>query len=81
MTPLGQKVKELRIAQGLTQLGLAERSALSHSLVTALETGRRSYVTARDVEQLAVGLAVAEEDLWGLIPGGKTDKRYIKLST
>ncbi len=79
MTALGERVKELRVARGMTQQRLAEKSEVSHSLVAALELGRRRYVSAADVEQLAKGLDVRPEELWKLIPGGKSDRRYISI--
>lgn len=80
MTPLGQKVRELRLTEGMTQMQLATRAGCSPSLVRALETGHSKYVTAQDVELLAKGLGVPEEGLWSAIPGGKSDKRYIPIT-
>ena len=80
MTPLGQKVKELRVAKGITQRELTTKAACMPNLVSALEAGHRKYVTAQDIELLAKGLGVPEEDLWSVIPGGKSDKRYIPIT-
>jgi transcriptional regulator with XRE-family HTH domain len=79
MTSLGQKVRELRLTREMTQLELATRAACTPSLVSALETGHSKYVTTRDIELLAKGLGLPEEDLWSVIPGGKSDKRYIAI--
>ncbi len=79
MTTLGQKVKELRISRGLTQQRLAERGEVNQSLITALESGRRKYVSVQDVEGLALGLDISSDELWSLIPGGKRRERYIAL--
>lgn len=80
MTPLGQKIKELRVMKGMTQQRLAEKAGVSHSLISALESGRRKYVSAQDVEQLARGLDVNANELWKLIPGGKSEQRYIPIT-
>jgi len=80
MTPLGQKVKELRIAKGMTQQRLAEKAEATHSLISALESGRRKYVSAGDVERLASGLDMPSDELWKLIPGGRSDQRYISIT-
>ncbi len=80
MTELGQKVKELRVAKGMTQQRLAEKADVSHSLISALESGRRRYVSAYDVEQLAQALEVSADELWKTIPGGKSEQRYIPIT-
>ncbi len=79
MTSLGQKVKELRVARGMTQQRLAEKCALPHSLISALESGRRKYVTKSDVEGLAKGLGISDDELWRTVPGGKSEQRYISI--
>ncbi len=81
MSQLGERVKELRLQQHLTQLGVAEKGGFSMSLISALETGRRKYVTPQDVEQLAMGLGVPDDELWEQIPGGRREERYISLRT
>ncbi len=80
MTPLGQKVKELRVARGMTQQRLAEKADVGHSLISALESGRRKYVSPGDIERLAKGLDVRPDELWKLIPGGKSEQRYIPIT-
>jgi DNA-binding Xre family transcriptional regulator len=80
MTPIGQKVRELRLSKKMTSLNVAEKGDLSFSLITQLETGRRKYLTADNVERLAVALDVPSAELWALIPGGKSDKRWIEIT-
>lgn len=81
MTALGQKVKELRVAKGMTQQRLAEKGEVSHSLISALESGRRKYVSAQDIERLAKGFDIRPDELWRLVPGGKSDQRYISIAS
>ncbi|RJP46444.1 MAG: XRE family transcriptional regulator [Armatimonadetes bacterium] len=81
MSALGQKVKELRETnKGLTQQRLAEKARVGHPLISALESGRRKYISAEDVERLARGLDVQPDELWKLIPGGKSEARYILIA-
>ncbi len=80
MTALGQKVKELRVSKGMTQQRLAEKAEVSHSLISALESGRRKYVSAQDIERLAKALDIHSNDLWKLVPGGKSEQRYIPIT-
>lgn len=79
MTKLGQKVKELRVSKGMTQQRLAEKAEVSHSLISALESGRRKYVSAQDIERLAKAVDISANDLWKMVPGGKSDQRYIPI--
>lgn len=65
MTPFGQRLRQLRIAAGLTQQELADRSRLSVDAISALETGRRE-VPRRDTFAMLVaglGLGPADRDL------------------
>ena len=79
MSGLGQKIRELRTARGMSQQALAERAQVGHSLITALESGRRRYVSAQDIERLARGLAEPADELWKLVPGGRSEARYISI--
>ncbi len=63
----------------MTQQRLAEKGGVSHSLISALESGRRKYVSPQDIEGLATGLGVSPNDLWRTVPGGKSDQRYISI--
>ena len=80
MTALGQRVKELRVSKGMTQQRLAEKAEVSHSLISALESGRRRYVSTEDIERLAKALDVPSSELWKLVPGGKREARYIPIT-
>jgi len=60
----------------MTQQRLAEKAEVSHSLISALESGRRKYVSAQDIERLAKALDISSNDLWRLVPGGKSEQRY-----
>lgn len=79
LPPLGQRVRDLRNARGLSSAQLAERGGFSRALIVGLETGRPRYVTTADVVMLAAALEVAESELWDLITGGKGEKRYVPI--
>jgi len=81
MTPLAQKVREFRLANGLTPSRLAANFGVTDSLIIGLEKGLRKYVTRHDIERLAKGLGVPEEELWALIPRGNSGKWYIAITT
>jgi len=68
------------VSKGLTQQRLAEKAGVGHSLITALESGRRKYMSAPDIERLAKALDVPSSELWKLVPGGKSEARYIPIS-
>ncbi|MFN2586660.1 MAG: helix-turn-helix domain-containing protein [Actinomycetota bacterium] len=60
---VGRRLRELRLAAGLTQAELAGRR-FSHAYVSVLEAGRREPSKAT-VEYFARRLGVAVEELWG----------------
>jgi transcriptional regulator with XRE-family HTH domain len=80
MTRLGQKIRELRTTKGMTQQRLAEKADVSHSLISALESGRRKYVSAPEIDRVAEALDLEAEDLWRLVPGGRSEARYIPIT-
>jgi excisionase family DNA binding protein len=57
----GARLRELRLAAGLSQQDLSARSGLTHELISQLETGRRSP-KARTVWSLARVLQVAPQE-------------------
>ena len=79
LSALGAAVKAYRARHGLTQVVLKQRSGVSPIFLQALEKGRRRVVTAADISALAVAMECPEEELWELIPGGRTTARYIPL--
>jgi transcriptional regulator with XRE-family HTH domain len=59
----GQRIRELRIAQGLTQEDLAELSDLDRTYVNGIERGKRN-VGLRNVGALAIALRVPPTQLF-----------------
>lgn len=62
LTRVGRRLRELRLAAGMTQAELAGRR-FSHAYVSVLEAGRREPSRAA-VEYFAQRLGVAVEELW-----------------
>ena len=60
---LGQRIRQLRHAQGWTQQDLAERAGLDYKYVGAVERGERN-ITLDNIEKLAVGLGVEAQQLF-----------------
>ena len=65
---VGDNIRKLRNASGLTQEDLAFKSGLSQGYINQLESGRRRF-TQKSLEMIAKGLAVPLE---ALFKGGKT---------
>ena|SRR3989338_9283319 len=56
MQSIGEQIKGLREALGMTQAQLGERSGLSQSMVADIENGRRPNLTPLTIAKLAQGL-------------------------
>jgi transcriptional regulator with XRE-family HTH domain len=59
---VGQNVRRIRLARGLTQEQLAERSGFSQQYISGLEQGRRNP-TIVTIYELATVLGVSHLDL------------------
>jgi len=60
---LGDIVRELREAQGLSQFQLAERAQIALSYVTLIEANQQSAPSRQILQRLARALGVAPEKL------------------
>ncbi|WP_195911177.1 ATP-binding protein [Streptomyces kaniharaensis] len=67
MTTLGQQLRELRRAAGLTQEELAEAAGLAARSIRDLERGRRERPQRRTLEMLVSALGLAEADAAALL--------------
>jgi predicted ATPase/transcriptional regulator with XRE-family HTH domain len=61
-SPFGQQLRRLRVAAGLSQEALAERSGLSVQAIGALETGKRRRPYPHTVAALADALGLNERE-------------------
>jgi DNA-binding Xre family transcriptional regulator len=58
MTPVSLRLRELRIAKGLTQAQLADASHVPQSTISRLEAGKLANVNLKQLQQLADALGV-----------------------
>lgn len=63
-TRLGVRLRELRLAKGLSQEALAESSGLHRTYVGSIERAERN-VSIDNIERLAEALGVKIRDLFG----------------
>ena len=56
MQTLGDQVKQTRLALGMTQQQLAERSGLAQNVIAEIENGKRENLTLPTIYKLAAGL-------------------------
>lgn len=59
MAELGRKIKELRLAKGITATELASRSGVARSLISQLESGKRQSTGIDVISRLAKVLEVS----------------------
>ena len=64
MAIFGNRIKELRHRLGLTQSQVANRTGVSNTYISALESGRKQAPPHAIVTALAACLKVSEEALW-----------------
>ena len=57
-----ERLRQLRLAIGLTQEELAERAGMSRDAISALEGGRRRHPHPQTVRALATALGLSEQD-------------------
>lgn len=76
---LAVAVRSYRLQHVLTRSALAQRGGFSFSFIADVETGRRRYVNPEQVSLLAHAMGCPEEELWALIPDGRSNARYIPL--
>lgn len=63
VSPIGLRIKQLRKDQKLTQRDLAEKSGVSYSTLTKIETGFVQNPTIELVRKLAAALKVTLDQL------------------
>jgi transcriptional regulator with XRE-family HTH domain len=65
LMPIGDRLKELRKAQGMTQLQLSQASGLSLSIITQMEQGLTADPKLSTLRAFAKALVVSLDDLAG----------------
>lgn len=59
MAPLALRIRELRLAQGLSQAELAERAGVRQATISAMERGQTTRVDLDVLERVGRALGVA----------------------
>ena len=71
----------MRTARQLSQLALADRLGVGFALIQQLESGRRRFVRAYEVDSLVRTLDVPADDLWSCLPVGARFMKWIPLGS
>ena len=58
------RLKEMRLLKGLTQMELAEQSGVSRTTIVEIETGKKIVVTNITLENLAKALGLKVTDIF-----------------
>ncbi|MCK4570953.1 helix-turn-helix transcriptional regulator [Candidatus Bipolaricaulota bacterium] len=66
MKTFGDRIREVRQELGLTQWQVADRTGVSNTYISALESGRKQAPPHAIVTALAACLQTSEETLWTL---------------
>ncbi|MBE0635789.1 helix-turn-helix domain-containing protein [Candidatus Bipolaricaulota bacterium] len=66
MATFGERIRDLRQEQGLTQWQVANHTGVSNTYISALESGRKPAPPHAIVTALASCLQVSEDTLWDL---------------
>jgi XRE family transcriptional regulator, regulator of sulfur utilization len=70
---IGERIRSLRNARGLSQMQLSERSGIHVKLLARIETGRHGNLTVRTLERLARGLSMPVHDLVRIQADGRAN--------
>ncbi|MDQ3055117.1 MAG: helix-turn-helix domain-containing protein, partial [Actinomycetota bacterium] len=80
-TSFGGQVRSLRVAAGLTQAELAERSGISERTISDLERGVRATAYSSTARRLASALQVTEGDAASFFAHARaSDRKGIRLA-
>jgi transcriptional regulator with XRE-family HTH domain len=79
MSPIQIRLRELRLAKGLTQVQLAELCGMPQSTISRIESGSTTGVDFETLERVAGALGVHPSDLivYGKIPFEYGGRSYI----
>lgn len=80
LTILGQRVRALRTAHGLTQDQLAERVGLSRTSITNVEAARQGDIGVMNLIALADALGTSIADLTGTAPLAVEASPWLELA-
>ena len=79
MASFGKKIKDLRQELGLTQWQVANRTGVSNTYISALESGRKLAPPHVIVTALASCLQMSEEVLWNLARAEREERLKLRI--
>lgn len=79
MAGFGKKIKDMRQELGLTQWQVADRTGVSNTYISALESGRKSAPPHVIVTALAACLQTSEEALWSLARAEREERLKLRI--
>jgi len=79
MKTFGEKIRELRRKGNLTQWDVAERTGVSNTYISALESGRKPAPPHVIVTALAACLQTSEDALWALARGEREARLKLRI--
>ena len=79
MAPFGKKLRQMRQELGLTQWQVADRTGVSNTYISALESGRKPAPPHAIVTALATCLQISEESLWNLARAEREERLKLRI--
>lgn len=79
MKTFGDRIRELRLERNLTQWDVADRTGVSNTYISALESGRKPAPPHVIVTALAACLQTSEEILWKLARGEREARLRLRI--
>lgn len=79
MKRFGEKIRELRREQNLTQWEVADHTGVSNTYISALESGRKPAPPHVIVTALAACLQTSEDMLWALARGEREARLKLRI--
>ena len=79
MPIFGDKIKQLRKELGLTQWEVADRTGVSNTYISAMESGRKPAPPHVIVSALASCLKTSEETLWNLARAERVERLKLRI--
>lgn len=79
MANFGDRIRELRQDLGLTQWQVADRTGVSNTYISALESGRKSAPPHVIVTALAACLQTTEESLWNIARAEREERLKLRI--
>lgn len=70
---VGERLRNLRIARGLSQKQLAKRSQVHYTSISKIENATLRYISHTTMQKMCHGLGISFEELW------PADRRFVSL--